>query len=95
MNVVQPILLTPYSLPRITKRVEVKVVPIEYDLEQVVQCGDADVAAHVQTPPDWRVDLEEQDVELVTFGGSVWLDHNRPQSRVAAFSAPGFSRSRW
>jgi hypothetical protein len=49
----------------------------------------------VQTPPDWRVDLEEQDVELVTFGGSVWLDHNRPQSRVAAFSAPGFSRSRF
>ena len=70
--------------------VEVKVAPIECDLEQVVQHGDAAVAGHVQTPPYRRVDLEEQDVELVNFDGSVWLDHSRPSSPS---SAPGFSRS--
>ena len=54
---------------------EVKVAPIECDLEQLVQRGDAAVAAHVQTPPNRRVDLEEQDVELVKFDRIVWLDH--------------------
>jgi hypothetical protein len=49
----------------------VKVAPIECDLEQFVQRGDAAVAAHVQTPPNGRVNLEEQNVELVNFGGSV------------------------
>jgi len=49
------------------KTVEVKVAPIECDLEQLVQRGDAAVAGHVQTPPYRRVDLEEQDVELVNF----------------------------
>ena len=38
--------------------VEVKVAPIERDLEPFVQCGDTAVAAHVQTPPNRRVDLE-------------------------------------
>ena len=33
---------------------EVKVTPLEYDLEQVVQHGDAAIAAHVQTPPNRR-----------------------------------------
>ena len=47
--------------------VEVKVAPIECDLEQFVQRGDAAVAAHVQTPPNGRVNLEEQNVELVKF----------------------------
>ena len=56
------------------KTVEVKVAPIECDLEQAVQRGDAAVAAHMQTPPNRRVDLEEQDVELVNFGRSVWLE---------------------
>jgi hypothetical protein len=49
------------------KTVEVKVAPIECDLEQSVQRGDAAVAGHVQTPPYRRVDLEKQDVELVNF----------------------------
>jgi hypothetical protein len=53
--------------------VEMKGAPIECYLEQLVQRGDAAVALHVQTPPNGRVDLEEQDVELVNFGGSVWL----------------------
>jgi hypothetical protein len=69
---------------------EVKVAPIECDLEQVMQRGDAAVAAHVQTPSNRRVDLEEQDVELVNFGGSVWLDHRRPRSLVAAVLSPRF-----
>jgi hypothetical protein len=47
--------------------VEVKVAPIGCDLEQLVQRSDAAVAAHVQTPPNGRVNLEEQDVELVNF----------------------------
>jgi hypothetical protein len=72
--------------------VEVKVTPIECDLVQVVH-GDAAVAAHVQTPPNRRVDLEEQDVELVNFGRSVWLDHSRPRSLLVALCSPGFSRS--
>ena len=67
---------------------EVKVAPIECDLEQVVQRGDAAVAAHLQTPPNRRVDLEEQDVELVNFDRSVWLDHSRSRSLVAARSQP-------
>ena len=75
------------------KTVEVKVASIECDLEQVVQRGDAAVAGHVQTPPYRRVDLEEQDVELVNFDRSIWLDHSGPRSLVAADSAPGFSRS--
>ena len=70
------------------KTVDVKVAPIECDLEQVVQRGDAAVAAHVQTPPNRRVDLEEQDVELVNFDRSVWLDHSRSRSLVAARSQP-------
>jgi hypothetical protein len=47
----------------------------------------------MQAPPDWRVDLEEQDVELINCAGSVWLDHSGPRSLGAAVSAPGFSRS--
>jgi hypothetical protein len=73
--------------------VEVKIAPIEYDLEQILQRGDATVAVHMQAPPDWCVDLEEQDVELINCAGSVWLDHSGPRSLVAAVSAPGFSRS--
>jgi hypothetical protein len=76
------------------KTVEVKVAPIECDLEQAVQRGDAAVAAHMQTAPNRRVDLEEQDVELVNFNRSIWLDHSGPRSLVAADSAPSFSRSR-
>ena len=70
--------------------VEVKVAPIECDLEQLVQCGDAAVAAHVQTPPNRWVNLEEQDVELVNFDGSVWLDHSSSRSLVAAVLSPRF-----
>jgi hypothetical protein len=44
------------------------------------QRGDAAVAAHVQTPPNRRVDVEEQDVELVNFDRSVWLDDSRSGS---------------
>src|SRR6202035_5807699 len=72
------------------KTAEVKVAPIECDLEQVVQRGDAAVAAHVQTPPNGRVNLEEQDVELVNFDGSVWLDHSRSRSLVGAVVSPRF-----
>ena len=68
------------------KTVEVKVAPIECDLEQVMQRGDAAIAAHVQ--PNRRVDLEERDVELVNFDRSVWLDHSRPRSPVHARSQP-------
>jgi len=64
--------------------------PIECDLEQLVQRGDAAVAGHVQTPPYRRVDLEEQDVELVNFGRSVWLDHSRPRSRRRPLQPPVF-----
>ena len=39
--------------------VEVQVAPIERDLEQFVQRGDTGVAAHVQTPANRRVNLEE------------------------------------
>jgi hypothetical protein len=28
----------------------------------------------MQAPPNSQIDLEEQDVELVNLGGSVWLD---------------------
>src|SRR5260221_10877473 len=48
--------------------VEVKVAPIECDLEQFVQRGDATVAAHVQTPPNGRVNLEEQNLEQFVVG---------------------------
>jgi hypothetical protein len=48
---------------------------------------------HMQTAPNRRVDLEEQDVELVNFDRSIWLDHSGPRSLVAADSAPSFSRS--
>jgi hypothetical protein len=46
----------------------------------------------MQTAPNRRVDLEEQDVELVNFDRSIWLDHSGPRSLVPADSAPGFSR---
>ena len=48
--------------------------------------GGAGVAARVQTPPNRRVDLENQDVELVNFDRSVWLDHSRSRSLIAARS---------
>ena len=68
------------------KAVKAKVAPIECDKEQVVQRRVAAVAAHVQTPPNRRVDLENQDVELVNFDRSVWLDHSRSRSLIAARS---------
>src|SRR5260370_22479749 len=68
--------------------VEVKVAPIECDLEQFVQRGDAAVAAHVQTPPNGRVNLEEQDVELVNFGGGVLRGHRRSRSPVGRVVSP-------
>ena len=55
-----------------------------------MQCGDAAVAVHMQAPPDKRVDLEEQDVELVNFDGSVWLDQSSSRSLVAAVLSPRF-----
>ena len=71
VNVGQPIRAHAVLLATNHKTVEVKVAPIECDLEQVMQRGDAAIAAHVQTPPNRRVDLEEQDVELVNFNPSV------------------------
>jgi len=73
--------------------VEVKIAPIECDLEQLLQRGDVAVATRVQTPPNGRVNLEEQDVELVNFGGSVRLGHRSSRSLIAGVRAPGFSRS--
>jgi hypothetical protein len=73
--------------------VQVKVAPIECDLEQVVQRGNAAVATHVQTPPNGRVNLQEQDVELVNLGGSIRLDHRSSRSLIAGVRAPDFSRS--
>src|SRR5271165_6184160 len=68
---------------------EVKVAPIKCDLEQLVQRGDAAVTAHVQTPPNRWVNLEEQNVELVISAGALdWTIV--AQHRL---SAPGFSRS--
>jgi hypothetical protein len=49
-------------LPTNHEMVEVKVAPIECDLDHLVQRGDV---ARVQTPENGRVNLEEQDVELV------------------------------
>jgi hypothetical protein len=73
---------------------EVKVAPIECDLEQLVQRGDAAVTAHVQTPPNGWVNLEEQNVELVNFGGRAFDWTIVAQHRLARpLSAPGFSRS--
>jgi hypothetical protein len=51
--------------------VEVKVAPIECDLEQLVQRSDAAVTAHVQTPPKGGYILLLQIVGLVNFGGSM------------------------
>jgi hypothetical protein len=70
--------------------VEVKVAPIECDLEKVEQDGDAGVAARVQTSPNRRVGLEEQDVKLVNFDRSVWLDHSRSRSLAAVHFQPRF-----
>jgi hypothetical protein len=42
----------------------------------------------VQTPPNRRADPEEQEMELVNFDRSVWLDHSRSRSLVAARSQP-------
>ena len=72
---------------------EVKVAPIECDLEQLVQRDDAAVTAHVQTPPNRWVNLEEQNVELVNFGGSVSLDHSSSAFACRGRCQPGFSRS--
>src|SRR5260370_36385701 len=47
------------------KPVEVKVAPIECDLEQAVQRGDAAVAAHMQTAPNRRGGLEWPGGEFV------------------------------
>src|SRR5258708_20540139 len=58
VNVVQPIRLTPYSLPRITKRWRGKALQSNAFLEQVVQRGEAAVAGHGQTPHYSRVDHE-------------------------------------
>jgi hypothetical protein len=44
----------------------------------------------VQTPPNGRVNPEEQDVELVNFGGGFWLDHSSSRSLVGAVCSPRF-----
>jgi hypothetical protein len=53
----------------------VKVAPTECDLEQLVQRSDAAVAAHVQTPPNGRVNLEEQDVAGKFSAGALLFLH--------------------
>jgi hypothetical protein len=45
--------------------------------------------ARVRAPPDRRVDMKEQDVELVNVSGSIWQKHG-PRLPVGALSAPGF-----
>jgi hypothetical protein len=55
------------------------------ELEQLVQCSDAAVAAHVQTPSNI---LLLQIVELVNFGGSMWLDDNSSRSLCLRRSQP-------
>src|SRR5258707_15360171 len=76
--------------------VEVKVAPIECDLEQVVQHGDAAVAGHVQTPPYRRGGVGGEDVEPVNFGRGGLVDHKKPKSRPPPLQPPVFSRhSQW
>src|SRR5260370_15464386 len=69
---------------------EVKVAPIECDLEQLVQRGDAAVTAHVQTPPNRWVNLEEQNVDLINLGGRGLLEHIMPTPLSAAVVRPPF-----
>src|SRR5260221_12088675 len=57
---------------------EAKVAPIECDLEQVVQHGDAAVAGHVQTPPYRRVGLGGGGGEPANFGRRDCVSPRRP-----------------
>jgi len=49
------------------KTVQVEIFPAYGDLEDVVEIGDAAVAAHEDAPPDGGADFKQQDVELVDF----------------------------
>jgi hypothetical protein len=73
------------------KTVKVKVAPIECDQEQVVQRGDAAVVVHLQAPPNSRVDLEKQDVELVNLAEAFGWTIVRQSPYRRPFSAPDFS----
>jgi len=68
------------------------VAPIEYDLEQVVHRGDAAVAVGMQAPPDWRIDVEEQEGRAGNCVASVWLEIVN-QDQLSQPSQPRFSRS--
>src|SRR5260221_4438264 len=68
--------------------VEVKVAPIECDLEQVVQHCDAAVAGHVQTPPYRRVYLGGEDGGLGNFGRGGLLGHSETKLPLAPLFRP-------
>jgi hypothetical protein len=66
-----------------------KVAPIECDLEQVVQGGDAPVTTHEQTPPNERVNLEvsvSRQPDQLKFPVVVIADENYKIDRLEARS---------
>ncbi len=83
----------PIALTLDTELVEMGVGPPHGDLEGVVQIGDGTIIAHEQTPPDHRVDAQQDHFELVDgevcgeghggiLPGSPLISHTFFQSRI-------------
>jgi len=58
--------------------VEVKVAPVEADLESVMKVDNVAIAAHEQAAPHRRIDTAQQNVELVDLKGFLLIGHSGP-----------------
>jgi hypothetical protein len=59
------------------KPVEVKVAPIEGDLQSVMKVDNVAIAAHEQATPNRRIDTAQQSVELIDLKGFPLTGHDR------------------
>ena len=74
---------------------EVKVTPVECDLDCIVEVKDVVIATNEQATPDRRIDTAQQDMELIDLKGFLLICHS--DLSVAAtnnvFQHPFFSWS--
>jgi hypothetical protein len=55
---------------------EVKVTPVEGDLDCIVEVSDVVIATNEQATPDRRIDTAQQDMELIDLKGFLLICHS-------------------
>ena len=55
---------------------EVKVTPVEGDLDCIVEVSDVVIATNEQATPDRMIDTAQQDMELIDLKGFLLICHN-------------------